>query len=158
MTSPLRARATEPRRRPVEDRRPDLRVVEPARRQGDRRRVGRVGTIAGVALFAALFGLAAFQTVLIKTQSRIDDLDRRIDAVSAETRDLRLQVADLESPARITAAARDRLGMIAPGSVTYLRPGADDAARAALPTTPAPDPAPAGSVDAADGGGEGDAP
>jgi cell division protein FtsL len=137
VTSPLRARAAEPRRAPTPSRRPDLRVVDAA----PRRRAGRVGTIAGIALFATLFGLAAFQTVLIKNQARIDDLNRRIDAATAETDTLALQVADLESPGRIIAVARERLGMIDPGSVTYLRPGGDDDARALLPAPPPPDPA-----------------
>jgi cell division protein FtsL len=147
MTSPLRARAAETRAGTAPERRPDLRVVDPA----PRRRAGRVGTVAGVGLFAALFGLAAFQTVLIKNQARIDDLDRRIDVAATEAETLALQVAELESPDRITAVARDRLGMIDPGSVTYLRPMADDDARALLPSPPAPapvpDPAAAGGVD-----------
>jgi hypothetical protein len=79
--------------------------------------------------------------VLIKNQARIDDLNRRIDAATAETDTLALQVADLESPGRIIAVARERLGMIDPGSVTYLRPGGDDDARALLPAPPPPDPA-----------------
>lgn len=138
MTSPLRVRAAEPRSGAASERRPDLRVVHP----GPRRRAGRVGTVAGIALFVALFGLAAFQTVLIKNQARIDDLDRRIDVAQAESQTLARQVAELESPARITAAARDRLGMIDPGSVTYLLPAADDDARAHLPPPPVPAPAP----------------
>ena len=39
---------------------------------------------------------------------------------------LRLQLAELQSPERIAQAARDRLGMIAPNTVTFLEPSPTD--------------------------------
>jgi cell division protein FtsB len=135
MSLPFASRA-EPRRRGGSPaRRPVLRVVEPA----PRRRVGRTGTIAGIVLFTALFALAAFQTVLIRTQARIDDLDRRITAEEDRRRDLTLRLADLRSPDRIVSVARDRLGMISPATVAYLQPGPDDDARATYRPSPVPD-------------------
>lgn len=117
------------RRRPDEVERPPLRVVEPPRRP--RLRPGRVGTIAGVLLFAALFGLVAFQTVLIKAQAQIDTLGNKVAAQEERHRDLGLQLAELQSPERVIDAAKERLGMIEPGSVEFLRPSADDDARSA---------------------------
>lgn len=143
MSLPFPSRA-EPRRRGVPaPSRPALRVVEPA----PRRRVGRAGTIAGVVLFVALFALAAFQTVLIRTQARIDDLDRRIAEEEARRTDLTLRLADLRSPDRIVSVATDRLGMIAPGTVAYLQPRPDDDVRATYRPAPPPPGAGAGSQD-----------
>ena len=99
--------------------RPDLRVVEPKR---DRIRPARVGTIAGVMLFVALFALAAFQTVLIRAQDHLDDLNSSVAQQTELDQQLRLQLADLQSPEHIAQVARDRLGMIAPNTVTFLEP------------------------------------
>jgi cell division protein FtsB len=87
-----------------------------------------VGTIAGVLLFVALFALAAFQTVIIRAQGHLDDVNARLQTEEQQQQVLELQLADRQSPERITSAAR-ALGMIAPGEVTYLLPtDADDAA------------------------------
>jgi cell division protein FtsB len=117
----------EPRRAPAPAR-PPLRVVEPRTAPRRRLRPGRVGTIAGVLLFAALFAVAAFQTVLIKGQADLDALDDRLAAEEVRHRDLALTVAELQSPDRITTAAKERLGMIEPAGVVFLRPDAGAAA------------------------------
>ena len=129
------ARAPEPRV-DREGRRPELRVVDAPTR--DRIRPARVGTIAGALLFLALFSVAAFQTVLIRAQDRLDDLNHSVAEQSELDRQLQLQLAELQSPERIAQAARDRLGMIAPNTVTFLEPSLDDDAAAsyvAPPTT-----------------------
>jgi cell division protein FtsL len=124
MTRTSSARAQQARPASAEPKRPDLRVVEePAR---DRLRPARVGTIAGALLFVALFGLAAFQTVLIRAQDRLDTLNRDVAEQTERSRQLELQLADLQSPERIAQVARDRLGMIAPLTVTFLEPSPDD--------------------------------
>jgi len=122
----------------AEPKRPDLRVVDAPKRDG--LRAARVGTIAGALLFVALFGLAAFQTVLIRAQDRLDDLNRDVSAQTQLDEQLRLQLADLQSPERIAQVARDRLGMIAPHTVTFLEPtpGDDAAATYVAPTTTTP--------------------
>jgi cell division protein FtsB len=122
--SPARAPA---RRVPAKPKRPELRVVEPER---DRIRPARVGTIAGALLFLALFALAAFQTVLIRAQDRLDDLNSQVAQQTELDRQLELQLADLQSPEHIAQAARDRLGMIAPNTVTFLQPTPEDDANA----------------------------
>lgn len=132
MSLPFSTRAEPRRNPPVTSRRPDLRVVD----SPPRRTVGRVGTLAGAALFVALFALAAFQTVLIRTQARIDELDRRIAEQEQRQVDLRLELADRRAPERIVSVATERLGMIAPGTVAYLQPQPDDDARATYQPTP----------------------
>jgi len=130
------ARAPQRRPAPARVERPELRVVETPER--DRLRPARVGTIAGALLFLALFGLAAFQTVLIRAQDRLDDLNRDVAEQTEISRQLELQLADLQSPERIAQDARDRLGMIAPHTVTFLEPSPQDDANAhyqAPPTT-----------------------
>lgn len=127
--STARAPRVEPRRQRSEPARPRLRVVE-APEAGSRRSPGRVGTVAGAILFAALFALAGFQTVLVNGQARLDDLDKRIATEQSRRTDLGVSLATLQSPERITSTARDRLGMIAPLASAYLHPSPDDDARA----------------------------
>jgi cell division protein FtsB len=141
MTLPRQAPARAPQRKaPAAPERPDLRVV-PEKRDG--LRPARVGTIAGALLFLALFALAAFQTVLIRAQDRLDDLHGDVAEQTELDEQLTLQLADLQSPERIAQVARDRLGMIAPHTVTFLDPRADDDQKAtydpsAAPTTTVP--------------------
>jgi cell division protein FtsL len=125
---PRTTTARAPDRRRDEQPRPPLRVVEPADRQS--LRPARVGTLAGVVLFVALFALAAFQTVLINSQSHLDDLNQQVAEQEARSERLELLLADLQSPQRITSAARERLGMVAPNSVTFLESSPDDELRA----------------------------
>src|SRR5690606_24641947 len=116
--------------------RPDLRVVRPHRRRGR-----QVGTVAAVVLFASLFAVAGFQTFIVSQQKSLDELNGRI-AVEAElARTLDNQLAQLQSPQRITEAA-NALGMVSPPGVAYLQPRPDDDARAAEIPEPAPGPGP----------------
>ena len=111
----------EPRRRPVaEPKQPHLWVVRPETRS---RRVTRLVTaVLVVAVFAGLFAIVAVRVVLAQGQAEIDRLSQSIEAQQAVRQDLRLTVAELEAPAQIVASARQRLGMITPGAVTYLTP------------------------------------
>jgi len=120
-------RAPAPARRTEQPRRPELRVVDPEAR---RPRIGRLGTILAGAVFAALFGLAGLQTMIINSQGHLDDLNRQITTEQARSGALRLQLADLQSPQRITTAASERLGMVAPAGIGYLQPAATDEAKA----------------------------
>jgi cell division protein FtsL len=102
--------------------------------------LGRVATLAAVALFVSIFGVVVFQTLIVQGQARLDTIAARTAVETQRAKDLRQQVADLESPSRIVSAA-NQLGMISPGQVAYLKPGADDDAKAtyvAPPATPAP--------------------
>jgi cell division protein FtsL len=128
------ARATQPVSRPSAAparRRPALRVVE-RRRDGSRRSTAGVfGTLLAGVLFASVFSVVICQVLLVQTQSRLDDVDGRIEAQVTADKQLRRDIAGLESPDRIVTAATG-LGMVATPDVGYLQPRADDDARAAL--------------------------
>jgi cell division protein FtsL len=117
-TAPLRVPAPAPRRRPP------LRVVRPdERRTVDRRRRARLRVAVTVfVVVVGLFGLVASHVVLTQGQFRLQQLEAEATAEQARYERLRLQVAELESPQRIVAAAQERLGMVAPPGVRYLSP------------------------------------
>jgi hypothetical protein len=114
--------------------RPDLRVVRPARRRGR-----QVGTVAAVVLFASLFAVAGFQTFIVSQQKQLDELNGRIGVEAELARTLDNELAELQSPQRITDAAA-ALGMVSPPGVAYLQPRPDDDARAAEIPEPTPGP------------------
>ena len=124
--------------RPSDDQadRPSLRVVEKARRE--RRR--QIGTVACVVLFAALFAVAGSQTYLVQQQRHIDSVNIKIARAEHDSELLRMELAQLQSPQRITAEAASKLGMIPAPTPVYLEPRASDDQHAAeeppLPTPP----------------------
>jgi len=83
-----------------------------------RRIVWGVGTLIAVLALA----VSAFQVLIAQSEFELAGL--QANASNAEDRydRLRLEVAELESPARIMAAAQERLGMVPPPGVTYLTP------------------------------------
>jgi hypothetical protein len=126
--------------RRAEAERPVLEVVAPAAR---RRRSWQVGTVAGGLLFLAMFVIVGAQTLIVQQQRHIDDVNNRITAAEDQAEQLKMDLAELQSPERIVNEARDRLGMVQAPSPVYLLPGADDDARAAevpaaTPTTTVP--------------------
>jgi cell division protein FtsL len=125
------ADAPVPTRQP--GRRPELRLVAGRPR---RRLVGVVVTLASLALFASLFGLAVFHAMLVGGQSTIDDLEAELVTARAETEQLRLEVADLEAPERVLSVAGEDLGMVSPSEVITLTPPADPPSPP--PVVPAP--------------------
>lgn len=122
MTAPLSTRrpATSPAPAPRATPRtvPPLSVVRPA----PRRRARLVTILVSVAVMASLFGLVASHVMLTQGQFRLESLRARAAAEQTRYERLRLQVAELESPARIVATAQERLGMVPPPTVTYLSP------------------------------------
>lgn len=66
-----------------------------------------------------MFGVVAAHVVLTQRQFRLEELERKATAAEARYEELRLEVAELESPERIVAAAAE-LGMVPPATVTYL--------------------------------------
>lgn len=122
MTAPVR-----PVRRPAApgvERPRHLRVVPPGGRsaRARRRRARLVVAAVAAAAAAVVFGLVAFQVVLSEGQIRLEQLRQRAAEEQVRYDRLRLEVAELESPARIIAMAQQRLGMVAPPGVTYLSP------------------------------------
>jgi cell division protein FtsL len=131
-----------------------LRVVPtPNRSPAQRRRRARAMllAVAGVTAMVA-FGLVYLHVVLAQRQFALDRLTAQVQAESTTYQDLRLQVAQLRSPAHIISTAEGRLGMIQPASVTYLTPtttitGARSAAIGSSATSGSSAQAPAGDAD-----------
>ncbi len=84
-----------------------------------------------------MFGLAAFHSVLVQGQLRIDQLDGRISAEQQRQSELRLQVAQLGAPQRVVIAAGE-LGMVIPDDRVYLAAVIPDNVVPPPPTTKAP--------------------
>jgi len=114
------------RRRPRPAAKPPqhLRVVEQAE-FGDvrRRRLVRLGgvVVAGLVV-AVLFVSVGMHVMLAQNQFQLDRLNAQAEAQQAQYQKLRLDVDRLAAPQRIIAAAQGRLGMVQPGSVTFLAP------------------------------------
>jgi cell division protein FtsL len=72
---------------------------------------------------AAVFGVVITHVVLAQEQFRLAHLQSKAAAEQAKNEQLKLEVAQLQSPARVVSAAEQRLGMVPPSSVTYLVPG-----------------------------------
>lgn len=101
-----------------------LRSVRRWRRSGD-----RLAVVVAVGLAAAgLVLMVTLHVALAQGQFRLEQLQREASREQAAYDRLRLRVAELESPGRVVAVARDRLGMVAPARVTYLTPTAGAAA------------------------------
>jgi cell division protein FtsL len=142
--STVRAPARVPPRRipaavPREEPRPHLRVVD---QQAPRRRpAALVSVLAVMVLFVTLLALVVAHTMLVQGQRRLDTLNRQVAASQQRYGRLRLEVAHLESPEVIVAAAMSRLGMTWPEKTTYLTPSApaatagDTTATTVPPTT-----------------------
>jgi cell division protein FtsL len=108
-----------PSRRDREEQQRHLRLVQnQARRRAGRRRLLVVLGIATVAVVGlALVGL---HVLIAENQFRLDRLQQQASTEQAGYEKLRLQVAQLEAPARIVSQAEGRLGMVQPATVTYL--------------------------------------
>lgn len=119
--APMPAPAAAPR--PAEAK-PSLRVVDPTYRSPAQRRArARVmGVLVVIVIAAALFGLVASHVALTQGQFRLEAMRNKAEDEQARYERLRLQVAGLESPGRIVAAAQERLGMVPPPGITYLSP------------------------------------
>ncbi len=84
--------------------------------------------------------------LIAENQFRLDNLQQQASLQQASYEKLRLEVAQLEAPARIVSVAEGKLGMRQPGSVTYLpathhlrlRREDGDAIRVPVPTTVPP--------------------
>ena len=124
--APRTAPARRPRPAPPVKRapaRPELRVVRDEElREAERARLVRQLVVAAAVIGAlCLFGVVVFHVLLTQNQFRLDKLQEQSLERQAEYDRLRLQVAELESPDRIIAAAH-ALGMVSPPKVTYLAP------------------------------------
>lgn len=124
MTAVVRP-STRPARRPPAPApdRPALEVVTEARTAPRSRRRTRILTVGVLVVMATcLLSLTAFHVKLAEGQFELRRLQAEAAEQQARYERLRLQVAELESPARIVASAQERLGMVPPPGVTYLSP------------------------------------
>lgn len=114
---------------PARRSRPGMPRLRVAAASSGRSAASVIGTVALGLLFLSVLGVVVFQALLVQTQSHLDDLEEQVRVEEARADDLRLRLAELQSPARIVAEARERLGMIPPDEVLYLQNDpADDAA------------------------------
>ncbi|HUQ39935.1 MAG TPA: hypothetical protein VM030_07240 [Acidimicrobiales bacterium] len=118
---------------------PTLRVVPRAHTRRAPRRRRLFLTVMTTVSFLCLIGVAAMQVVITQGQFELARLHRQAADNQARYDRLRLEVAELESPAVVVATAQRRLGMVPPPRVVYLappaaRPGAG-AANAVSPGT-----------------------
>lgn len=133
MTSPVRAPRPTPRRSPQPapaPRRPHLRVVPPParpslRQSARRRRTGAVLSVAMVLVFGSLLASAMFHGLLVSGQSDLDRLDRQIQEERTALAQEKLELANLQSPARIAEEARKR-GMVPADQQHWVTPGSTD--------------------------------
>jgi cell division protein FtsL len=103
---------------PDESRR-HLRLVDrEARRKTNRRHLIVSVAIAGIAV--VFLALVALHVLIAENQFRLDNLQQQASVQQERYEKLRLEVAQLEAPARIVSVAEGKLGMRQPGSVTYL--------------------------------------
>jgi cell division protein FtsL len=116
-------------------------VVAPSERLRARRRLTpATGVLLTAALFATLFLVAIAHTVLVQGQVRLDDLDAKLTVEQARYQELRTEVAEMESPSRVVAAA-EAMGMVSPEDLVYLQPAPTEPATAATaPSGDAEDP------------------
>jgi len=112
-----------------------LRLVD--RTAPERRRIGLIAGVAVVVVF--LFAIAAAQTLIISEQAHIDRVNNRIAEAETLAEQLRVELAQLQSPQNITTAATTKLGMIPSPTPVYLQPKLTDDARAGeMPPAPTP--------------------
>ncbi len=118
--APARRTAPRPRTEPRPETRPPLRLVEPPERRS-RLRLGVVGTVLALTMAIGVFALAAAHTLVVQAQFELDRVDQRVAERQGDLEALRLEVARLESPAAITAAAGE-LGLVTPPDRVHLEP------------------------------------
>lgn len=138
---PDHRRAGLPVERPVPRRRPDhLRVVRPDEAptgRGLRRLTPRAGLVLTAVLFLVLFAVAGAQSLLVQGQLRLDGAEKRLAAEQARYQELRKELAGMESPERIVAAAHAQ-GMVTPSDLVYLQPADADLGDTGATTADAP--------------------
>ena len=138
---------TEPRRpQPLTaPRRPQLHLLPEPPHVRTRRLCRLFTALAGVAVCFGLFGVVGLHVLLAQGQGDVQRLSEEVRQQEQQQQRLRLQVAQLESPERIVAEARSRLGMVPPSTVVSLAP----ASLADPPATTIPAAAPPSTSEAA---------
>ena len=103
-------------------RRPPLRLVPPPEQVASRRRSRALVAAVTVLVCAGLFVVLSLRVMLIQGQITLDGLESRAAEERVRSQRLAMLVAEREAPGRVTEAARQRLGMVVPATVTPLEP------------------------------------
>lgn len=123
---PADQRAAPARRATPDEQSRHLAVVEDPtsrlRTRAVRARLLLCGAAVGSVVIA--FSLVYLHVVMAQRQFRLDNLSAQVATQQATYSNLRLQVAQLESPQQIIATAEGKLGMRQPSTVIYLAPSA----------------------------------
>ena len=124
----------EPAPEGFDERRRHLRLVRArARRRANGRRLLVSAGIGLLGLFC--LGLVTLHVLIAENQFTLDRLTQTAASEQASYEKLRLQVAQLEAPARIVSESEGRLGFVQPGSVTYVPATTSQATKGAGPAT-----------------------
>lgn len=121
MTAIRRAFEPRPLREPV-PRRPPLHVVPEPAAARTLRLVRLATAVAFLAALFGLFGVVGLHVLLAQGQADVQRLSSQVAEQDEAHRRLRLEVAELEAPAKVVATARERLGMVSPPTVVPLQP------------------------------------
>ena len=96
--------------------------------------------VAVLVVLVAVLVVMASQALLVQGQDRLDELQRALTEQEVIAERQQLQLAELQSPERVVAAATDRLGMVPPSDIVHLRSDpTDDASIAVAPEYPVAD-------------------
>jgi cell division protein FtsL len=88
-----------------------------------RHRQARLLLSLSIALVAAALAIASVgHAVLARQQLVIDKVQSQVQRTLQTEQNLQLERAQLETPARVLRIAESRYGMVAPQSVSYLKP------------------------------------
>lgn len=109
----------------------NLRLAEGVLRRGVLRRSGLEFVVGASLIVLVLFALAAVTTIQIEQQAHIDRTNAQIAAAETRAEELRVELAELQSPEYVTTRAATVLGMIPAPTPVYLQPRGNDDARAA---------------------------
>jgi hypothetical protein len=86
-----------------------------------------------------VLAISVSQALQVQTQDRLDELQGQIVVQQQLAEAQRLELAELQSPVRIVDTATDRLGMLPPDEIVYLRSDPDDDNLIAMPRAEAGD-------------------
>jgi cell division protein FtsL len=135
---------TVPLRRPQPQPPQHLQLVPRQRLLGWRRRRRAALGVVVMAVTGMCFALVGLHVLIAENQFRLNDLQQEAATQQSQYEKLRLQVSQLEAPERIVSIAEGRLGMVQPGSVTYLRALPATSGPSQLPSAPGAGPSSGG--------------
>ncbi len=120
-TAPARQRSSTSPAPEVRRKRPaPLEALEPTRST-----VRMLGTAALVSILGVLLLMAMFHALIVQGQRELDRMNADIETATSVNDRLQLELAQMEAPERIVAAARS-YGMVDAPEVVYLSPAVEN--------------------------------